>query len=254
VRDAALGIDEAMPTSDVNREYYTQNQEAALESAGGLTAVGQLGKAASSGYSKGHELLKKMARTKPYYRRNLPQICSFYVKGECSRGEECPYRHELPKDPNGPLAKQNMKDRYYGVNDPVAEKMMSKSADKQKRLEPPEDKSVMNLFIVGVEEPFVSQANIRDHFYQYGEIHKVNVLKKSKAALVHYTTREAAEKVGCRRPMFALNPVVVAHPFRDVTGGALVCSYHLIPPTSTPTPQSEQKLNIAECVLCGWRS
>lgn len=27
VRDQALGIDEAMPTSDVNREYYTQNQE-----------------------------------------------------------------------------------------------------------------------------------------------------------------------------------------------------------------------------------
>lgn len=127
VRDQALGIDEAMPTSDVNREYYTQNQERALEAGGGLTPVGQLGKA--QGLSKGRELLKKLARKQPYYKRNEAQICSFWVKGECKRGEECPYRHEMPKDPTGPLAKQNMKDRYYGVNDPVAEAMMKRLAD-----------------------------------------------------------------------------------------------------------------------------
>ena len=37
-----------------------------------------------------------MQRTTPYYKRNLPQICSFFVKGECKRGAECPYRHEMP--------------------------------------------------------------------------------------------------------------------------------------------------------------
>ena len=37
-----------------------------------------------------------MLRTTPYYKRNLPQICSFFVKGECKRGAECPYRHEMP--------------------------------------------------------------------------------------------------------------------------------------------------------------
>ncbi len=30
----------------------------------------------------------------------------------------------MPTDPTDPLAKQNLKDRYHGVNDPVAEKMM----------------------------------------------------------------------------------------------------------------------------------
>ena len=34
----------------------------------------------------------KLARTTPYYKRNRPHICSFWVKGECTRGEECPYR------------------------------------------------------------------------------------------------------------------------------------------------------------------
>ena len=36
--------------------------------------------------------------------------------------------HEMPTDPNDPLAKQNMLDRYYGVNDPVAEKIMRRAA------------------------------------------------------------------------------------------------------------------------------
>ena len=128
MRDAALGIAEEMPTSDVNREYYTQNQERALEAGGGLTPVGELGKV--QGLSKGRELLKKLQRKQPYYKRNEAHVCSFWVKGECKRGEECPYRHEMPKDPNGPMAKQNMKDRYYGVNDPVAEKMMERAEKK----------------------------------------------------------------------------------------------------------------------------
>lgn len=37
-------------------------------------------------------MLKKLARTEPYYKRNRPHICSFFVKGTCTRGDECPYR------------------------------------------------------------------------------------------------------------------------------------------------------------------
>lgn len=46
------------------------------------------------------DVLAKLARTTPYYKRNLPHICSFWVKGECKRGEECPYRHEKPNGKN----------------------------------------------------------------------------------------------------------------------------------------------------------
>ena len=49
--------------------------------------VGALGKANAP-----NDLLLKLARTAPYYKRNRPHICSFWVKGECKRGEECPYR------------------------------------------------------------------------------------------------------------------------------------------------------------------
>lgn len=48
---------------------------------------GALGKAQAPS-----DLLLKLARTTPYYKRNRPHICSFWVKGECKRGDECPYR------------------------------------------------------------------------------------------------------------------------------------------------------------------
>jgi pre-mRNA-splicing factor RBM22/SLT11 len=53
----------------------------------GTVPYGELGKITSK-----NEILTKLARKTPYYRRNKPHICSFWVKGECKRGEECPYR------------------------------------------------------------------------------------------------------------------------------------------------------------------
>jgi pre-mRNA-splicing factor RBM22/SLT11 len=89
----------------------------------------------------GKELLRNLARNDPYYKRNRPHICSFFVKGECNRGAECPFRHELPKE-NG-LEKQNIQDRYHGVNDPVAKKMMRQQAE-SKGVKAPEDKSIVS--------------------------------------------------------------------------------------------------------------
>ena len=74
--------------------------------------------------------------------RNRAPICSFFVKGECKRGAECPYRHEMPT--TGDLAKQNIKDRYYGTNDPVAHKMMAQ-ANALPKLVPPEDTTITTL-------------------------------------------------------------------------------------------------------------
>ncbi len=72
----------------------------------------------------------------PYPQRNLARVCTFFAKGACTRGAECPYRHEMPT--TGELANQNMKDRYYGVNDPVANKMMRR-VDEMNKLVPPPD-------------------------------------------------------------------------------------------------------------------
>jgi pre-mRNA-splicing factor RBM22/SLT11 len=186
VRDAALKIQDDMPKSDVGKEFYTQNIEKEIANTDGTVAIGALGKAQAPS-----DMLLKLARTTPYYKRNRPHICSFWVKGECKRGEECPYRHERPTDPDDPLSTQNIKDRFFGVNDPVAEKLMNRYNSLPK-LETPEDKSVTTLYVGNLGD-VVTENDIRNHFYQYGEIRSISLAGRQQCAFVQFTTRAAAE-------------------------------------------------------------
>ncbi len=36
------------------------------------------------------------------------------------------FSHEAPNDPEDPLSNQNIKDRFYGMNDPVADKLVKR--------------------------------------------------------------------------------------------------------------------------------
>ena len=56
----------------------------------------------------------------------------------------------MPTDPNDPLSHQNLKDMYYGVNDPVAEKLMSQASD-MPMLSAPDDRSITSLYVGGVD-------------------------------------------------------------------------------------------------------
>ncbi|XP_062523411.1 pre-mRNA-splicing factor RBM22-like [Corticium candelabrum] len=186
VRDTAMNLTDQMPSSDVNKEYWTQNMERKLAESDGTRPIGELGKAQPPS-----DLLVRMTRSQPYYKRNRPHICSFWVKGECKRGEECPYRHEMPTDPNDPLANQNIADRYHGVNDPVAEKLL-KRAKALPTLDAPQDKTVTSLFVGGLTDG-ITEKDLADNFYQYGEIRSITVVPKQNCAFVTFTTRQAAE-------------------------------------------------------------
>ncbi|CAL8263952.1 unnamed protein product [Lota lota] len=186
VRDTGLAVKDEVPKSDVNKEYYTQNMEREIANTDGTRPVGLLGKAPSSS-----DMLLKLARTTPYYKRNRPHICSFWVKGECKRGEECPYRHEKPTDPDDPLADQNIKDRYYGINDPVADKLL-KRASTMPRLDAPEDKSITTLYIGGLGDT-VTDTELKNHFYQFGEIRTITIVQRQQCAFIQFATRQAAE-------------------------------------------------------------
>ncbi|CAK8686612.1 unnamed protein product [Clavelina lepadiformis] len=189
-RDFALGLqNQDIPRSDVNKEYYTQNMEREIANTDGTVAVGSVGKAQAPS-----DILVRMARTTPYYKRNRPHICSFWVKGECKRGEECPYRHEKPTDPDDPLSDQNIKDRYYGINDPVADKLLRRANESidQEAVKPPEDRTISTLYIGGLGEA-IDEDDLRNHFYQFGEIRSINVVGKQNCAFVQFTKRSEAE-------------------------------------------------------------
>lgn len=193
VRDKALGIADNMPRSEVNREYFAQNMERQLAGSDpGELALEGGGKTKPNGV----ELLRMLARSTPYYKRNRAHICSFWVKGECKRGDECPYRHEMPTDPSDPLAQQNIKDRFYGSVDPVAERMMNRVA-RMPTLEVPKDTSVLTLYVGGLEADITEQ-DLRNHFYQFGEIANVSMAPRGSYAFVTFTSRRAAEQAAER--------------------------------------------------------
>ena len=136
VRDHALGQEaQLLPKSDINREYFVQNLEKQI-------ASGEFDAQNKGKVARPSEVLSQLQRSGPMYSRNKAKICSFFVKGCCTRGAECPFRHELPQEvhKDESLAKQNIKDRYHGVNDPVAAKMLSKARKMPSLKEFPEDR------------------------------------------------------------------------------------------------------------------
>jgi len=71
--------------------------------------------------------------------------------------------------------------RYYGVNDPVARKMMQR-VDTLPKLSPPEDASITTLYIGGLT-PVIGEDDIRDQFYSYGELQSVKKVRQKQMHL-----------------------------------------------------------------------
>ena len=61
------------------------------------------------------------------------------------------YRHDKPTDPDDPLSDQNIKDRFYGTNDPVADKLINRY-NSMPKLEVPEDKNITTLYVGNLGE------------------------------------------------------------------------------------------------------
>eukprot|EP00163_Fabomonas_tropica_P018326 TRINITY_DN32611_c0_g1_i1.p1 TRINITY_DN32611_c0_g1~~TRINITY_DN32611_c0_g1_i1.p1 ORF type:complete len:366 (-),score=51.55 TRINITY_DN32611_c0_g1_i1:130-1227(-) len=184
VMQSQTGQSDEAPKSAVHRDFFANEAERRLQTTGGgdLRDTGRA--------TTGSEVLRRLQRSQPYYKRNMARICSFFVKGECNRGSNCPYRHEMPT--TGALANQNMKDRYYGTNDPVAAKMLNRIQNKASDLTPPADPLIKTLYVGGVQAE-VTEGDLRDKFETYGDIRYINVIRKSHCAFVDFSTRDSAE-------------------------------------------------------------
>eukprot|EP00566_Odontella_aurita_P015046 CAMPEP_0113556030 /NCGR_PEP_ID=MMETSP0015_2-20120614/17037_1 /TAXON_ID=2838 /ORGANISM="Odontella" /LENGTH=345 /DNA_ID=CAMNT_0000457355 /DNA_START=51 /DNA_END=1085 /DNA_ORIENTATION=+ /assembly_acc=CAM_ASM_000160 len=201
--EGSAGAVSAVPQSDANRSWYNAQNERAIEQ----------GSAGAVPGTRAALKLQSMARMEPRYERNLPKLCSFFARGECNRGSKCPFRHELPRDRNDPLSKQNTKDRFYGSNDPVADKMIGRRKEREEkrreelkaRGEEGDERAVSTLYMrfvdakkegeaapAGPPPPRVTEMDIRDKFYSHGEISSVR-MHKDFGAFVEFTTAEATE-------------------------------------------------------------
>jgi pre-mRNA-splicing factor RBM22/SLT11 len=199
VRDAGMAAPDrqavVVPTSDTMRQYAAAQSERSI-AAGKVDAV----------YDSPlpNPLAEKNKRVEPRYERNRAQLCSWFAKGKCARGLYCPYRHELPKETDHPFAKQNLRDRYYGVNDPVAASILARSAkdrrpqrgQKSSRPPPrPEDPNVMSIFVGGLT-PSVTEQVLLALFTDHAQhVQSVRIVPQKSIAFVDFSTREAAESV-----------------------------------------------------------
>lgn len=193
LRDKYLAENEyvSIPRSRAGIDFQVQQNALALaSSSSGALAI-------EGGYTKLSENphLQRIARTAPYYNGNEAKICSFFLKGECNRGEMCPFRHERPKD--GSLAKQDIFARYHGVDDPVAEKLQKKMDAELARIpKSPEDQTVTTMFITGIPVT-VDQAQMTEYLESqlggFGTIFKIKIIPTSNCGFVEFEKRASAE-------------------------------------------------------------
>jgi len=92
---------------------------------------------------------------------------------------------------------KKIQDRYYGTNDPLAGKMMSKLKEHNKFIDPPADTTITTLYVGGIT-PEISEQDLRDQFYAYGEIQSIRMVPKASCGFVTYTTREASEEAASK--------------------------------------------------------
>ncbi|KAL3956925.1 hypothetical protein ACCO45_009771 [Purpureocillium lilacinum] len=169
VRDAALKMVAPGPQSDINREYFAQNNEKLIEE----------GKAGIEEYEKtddkARELLRRLAASKPYFRkgRTVDESELAAAEGSTAGGNAAVGAGAARR--KGPLPQ------------------CSPAAPSPKDWLPPDDKNILSLFVTGVEDD-LPEHKLRDFFKVHGKIKSLVCSHMSHCAFVNYETREAAER------------------------------------------------------------
>uniref|UniRef100_A0A7S2GRU9 RRM domain-containing protein n=1 Tax=Octactis speculum TaxID=3111310 RepID=A0A7S2GRU9_9STRA len=82
--------------------------------------------------------------------------------------------------------------KRFDGNDDLSKRYLRRARESAPELTKPKDESITSLWVGGLEPP-MSEADLRDKFYSFGEIRAVRILMDKCCAFVEFTTREAAE-------------------------------------------------------------
>lgn len=188
VRDAALKMVAPGPQSDINREYFAQNNEKLIEDGQGTEEYEKTD-------DKARELLRRLANSKPYFRKGRAVDESEIAGGSggdaavgAGVGGSGPIRTRDTKAAKAAGARVGGGGKGRQAF-PSAAQLPPSSRDWL----PPDDKNIMSLFVTGVEDD-LPEYKLRDFFKVYGKIKSLVCSHMSHCAFVNYETREAAEK------------------------------------------------------------
>lgn len=90
IRDGVLQVSETCPQNDANREYYLATNASKL--ARNDVSLIDYEKTDPAAKEILEQLSRKYMNKSNIEERNSAPPCSFFAKGNCSRGDECPYR------------------------------------------------------------------------------------------------------------------------------------------------------------------
>ncbi|KAG6041189.1 Pre-mRNA-splicing factor slt11 [Claviceps citrina] len=189
VRDAALKMVAPGPQSDINREYFAQNNELLVEE----------GKIGTEQYEKtddkARELLRRLANSKPYFRKGRvvteSEIAENSAGGSVSVGSG--YAGPGPVRTRDSRAAAASGSRSRGGKGRQVFPSAAQLPPSPKDWLPPDDKHIMSLFVTGVEDD-LPEYKLREFFKVHGKIKSLVCSHMSHCAFINYETREAAEK------------------------------------------------------------
>ena len=192
VRDAALKMVAPGPQSEVNREYYAQEHEKEIEEGrGGVEAYEKTDE-------KARELLRRLANSEPYFKKQRRIGPADIEGGESSNSLSAlgsngpgPMRTRDTKgapSPRGAAGRGGRGGGRGGRSFPSAAQLPPGPQD----ILSPADQSIMSLFVTGVEDD-LPEHKIRDFFSPYGKLRSLVCSHMSHCAFINFATREAAE-------------------------------------------------------------
>ena len=99
-------------------------------------------------------------------------------------------RHEMPV--KNDLSNQNLKDRYFGRNDPVAKRLLDKINDQNTSVKPPNDRAITSLKIANLSDAIPEDA-LREALAKFGMIDALKINREEKRAKVIFAARASTE-------------------------------------------------------------
>ncbi|TKA82060.1 Pre-mRNA-splicing factor slt11 [Friedmanniomyces simplex] len=203
IRDAALKMVAPGPTSGVNREYFAQNNEREIEEGRGLEGYEKTDE-------KARELLKRLASSEPYYKKQRRLEAESEAEGGqkmLEGGESSDGAQHTP----GPIRTADSRKSAYGSaygsrgGSAAASNRGGKSGTGRRPFPstaalppqpqdilPPADENITSLFVTGVEDDMPEHL-LRTHFAQFGPLRSLVCSHRSHCAFLNYMSREGAE-------------------------------------------------------------
>ncbi|KAK2802863.1 Pre-mRNA-splicing factor slt11 [Onygenales sp. PD_10] len=206
VRDAALKMVAPGPQSSINREYYAQEHEKEIEE--GRGAVEEYEKTDE----KARDLLRRLANSEPYYKRQRRLDASGEGQSASAGGEQggsgqrqIGYGQGTGGSTPGPVRTRDirrggppgrgtggMRGGRGGGRGGRGFPSVAQLPPGPQDILPPEDPNITSLFITGVEDDLPEHA-LRTFFTPFGTLRSLICSHRSHCAFVNYATRESAE-------------------------------------------------------------